>query len=135
MLKIVLKRSSIILGVLILFSCVKQKKETIIFPENFSGYSVIFYSQNKNLTSYEITPSGIILKIDSNITFVDFNSEDYKDVSVILEGGNDVQRQNIRTHSGSIFVPDKVDYLVHYINNDDTYLDFESLKKAYYSKK
>lgn len=112
-----------------LFSCNNTKKEIIVYPKHFTGYSVIFYSQKKGAETYEFSKGNIVLKLNSNVSFVDYNSNLYEDV--IVKFDDSITNKSVRSHSGTIFVPDRVDYLVHYVDNDSLYLKFDDLKKIY----
>jgi hypothetical protein len=125
-----------ILFFLTLYSCNSNKfeNEILILPKDYSGRVVIFYSQKNAKGIFEEKGNNLYTYIPKDGMI--FSKYKYSDAESIEISNLSPNKKYISANSGKIYLPDEVDYSVHYIGTEkelDTmeYLDFKKLKNIY----
>lgn len=125
-----------ILFFLTLYSCnsTKFENEILILPKDYSGRVVIFYSQKNAKGRFEEKGNNLYTYVPKDGMV--FSKYQYSDAESIEISNLSANKKYISANSGKIYLPDEVEYSVHYIGTEkelDTmeYLDFKKLKNIY----
>ena len=125
-----------ILFFLTLYSCnsTKFENEILILPKDYSGHVVVFYSQKNTKGRFEEKEGNLYTYVPKDgIVFSKYQYSDAESIEIL---NISVDKKNISANSGKIYLPNEVEYSVHYIGTKkelDTmeYLDYKKLKSIY----
>lgn len=119
-----------------LYSCNSSRfeSEILILPKDYTGPVIVFYSQETEKGKSEEKAEKLYIYVPKD--GIVFSKYIYSDANSIEVSNISVSKKYVSANSGKIYLPDEVEYSVHYIGTEkelDTmeYLDFKKLKSIY----